>query len=257
MDQRVTIEHDEAVVRLTLHGQDDLTRLDMATLEELQEALAEVNESTKLLTLRGSDRVFSVGASNDELYDAVQREDRETIRQFIQLFHQVTAALESVPVPTLAIVEGYAFAGGFELMLASDLRIATKTAKISDRHATYGIVPGGGSTQRLPRQISAPLAKELLFTGRVLSGEEAEEFGLVNRAVEETSVDDEVARFEQRVVEKSRAAGSMTKRLVECGTAMEKSDGLELERSTVVDHFFTEDAKQGFAALSEGDLPTF
>ena len=92
-------------------------------------------------------------------------------------------ALEELPVPVIGFVHGYALAGGLEILLACDLVIAAEDARIGDQHINFALIPGGGSTQRLPGSVGRQRALELLFTGRWLTGEEAAQAGLVLRAV--------------------------------------------------------------------------
>jgi enoyl-CoA hydratase len=166
-------------------------------------------------------------------------------------------AIEGLPVPTLGVIEGFALAGGLELALVCDLLIASNTAQIGDQHANYGLVAGGGATQRLPEQIPRRLANELLFTGNRISGTTAEQWGLVNRSVAPEQLDAEVSEFEESLTSKSCSGAELTKELVQKGLQTDMENGLEIEQRATAEYIFSEDPREGFAAFKEGREPNF
>ena len=115
-------------------------------------------------------------------------------------------------MPVIALVHGFVLAGGLELMLACDMAIAAEDARIGDQHVNFGLMPGGGSTQRLPRRIGMQRAMELLTTGRWLSGAEAAEWGLVRRAVPADTLDQELEALVSPLRTKSRPGLGWTSR---------------------------------------------
>ena len=105
--------------------------------------------------------------------EAIELGDRETIDEFIRKIHEVTTRFERLDVPVPAVIEGLALAGGLEVLLACDLRLASTEATIGDQHVNYGLVASGSGTQRLVRQIGTARASDLICTGRCISGAEA------------------------------------------------------------------------------------
>jgi enoyl-CoA hydratase/carnithine racemase len=259
MGGKVRFETDGAVARVTIDRPEKRNCLDIELLDEWLDALADIDgdEAVKVLTLRGAGGNLSAGADLSLFLDAVERGDRDTIDEFIEKIHRVTAGLEALEVPVLGVAEGYAVAGGLEILLACDLRLATVDATLGDQHANYGLVAGGGGTQRLVREIDAAQARELLYTGRLLDGTEAEDWGLVNRAVPADDLATTVEEFERRLADRSRDAAALTKYLVRHGTETDKERGLALERRSVVEYYFSEDAREGFRAFDEGREPDF
>lgn len=132
-------------------------------------------------------------------------------------------------------------AGGFELMLASDIVLVATNAKIADQHANFGQVPGGGSTQRLPRLVGHQRALSLILTGGRLSAADAVDWGIAHRVIPAESFEADIAAFALDLAARSRTAASKIKRLVRDGLALPLDAGLEMERRVVVDHVASDD----------------
>jgi enoyl-CoA hydratase/carnithine racemase len=152
-----------------------------------------------------------------------------------------------VDVPGLAAVEGYALAGGFELMMACDVAIVRDDARIADHHATVGMVPGGGSSQRLPRLVGRQRALGLLLTGDRLIGVVAVAWGLAYRSAPAAAFDAAVDALALQLAGRSPAAARRTKRLVRDGVDGPLADGLDRELEVALDHLGEPKALQGFA----------
>ncbi|KAM4872702.1 enoyl-CoA hydratase domain-containing protein 2, mitochondrial isoform 2-T2 [Thomomys bottae] len=151
-------------------------------VSELFEALAQLrkDEHVRVLLFRsGVKGVFCAGA------DLKEREQMSPVEVgiFVQRLRGLMNEIASFPAPTIAAMDGFALGGGLELALACDLRVAASSAVMGLIETTRGLLPGAGGTQRLPRCLGVALAKELIFTGRRLSGEQAHQLGLVNHAV--------------------------------------------------------------------------
>ncbi|RIA92461.1 ClpP/crotonase-like domain-containing protein [Glomus cerebriforme] len=129
------------------------------------------------------DRTFCSGADLKERIHMTEIEIKEYLHNLRRAFRD----LETLPVPTIAVIDGVCFGGGLELALCCDMRVAGGHAKIGLPEAKLGIIPGSGGTQRLPRAIGVAKAKELIFTGRILSAQGALEDGIVNYATMEGS----------------------------------------------------------------------
>lgn len=259
MPPKLELQRQGNVARMTLNRPSKQNCLDVDLLQQWREAIDAVaaDSSVKVATVNGAEGNFSAGADLTMFREAIEAGDRQKLQHFIDSIHEVTRHLEGLPVPVIAAVEGYALAGGLEVLLACDLRIATETATIGDQHANYGLVAGGGGTQRLVQQIDRCRANELLYTGRHLSGTEAAEWGVVNRAVPADALDDAVSDLEAELARKSRDATALTKELMQRGMKSDSELALDLERQSVVDHYFSADAQEGFAAFDDGRPPEF
>jgi enoyl-CoA hydratase len=159
--------------------------------------------------------------------------------------------------PTIAAVFGFVFGGGCELALACDLRIASSDASIGCPEVNLGIIPGSGGTQRMPRLIGIAKAKELLFSGDSVSGEEACRIGLVNKVVAKEALLDEAKAWAKKLAAKPRVAMSLLKHAINHGMDMDLSSALTFETDCFVQAYVSEDGREGFQAFIEKRKPTF
>jgi enoyl-CoA hydratase len=201
-----------------------------------------------VLVVTGNERAFSAGA------DLSERSSGERPSPTLAAYD----ALAAVPIPVIAAIEGYALGGGLELAMCCDLRIAAETAQLGQPEVLRGILPGGGGTQRLPRLIGPGRAKEMMFTGRHISGTTAEAWGLVNFSVSRgraLAAARELA--EQIAVTSGPLVLREIKMLVEKGLAMPLDEALQLERERAAYLHSTEDAAEGIRAFLERRTPEF
>ena len=158
----------------------------------------------------------------------------------------------------IAVVHGFALAGGLELMLACDLALATQDARIGDQHVNFGLMPGGGSTQRLPRRIGMQRAMELLITGRWLSGVEAADWGLVLRAVPSEELDQQLEELLVPLRTRSRPGLGWIKSVAHRGQDQSLRDGIALEGLAFVQYVATSShPMEGVKAFKEKRRPEF
>ena len=183
---------DNQVATITLNRPDAMNALSPDLLSELQYAIsvASTDQDLKALVIRGNGRSFCAGA--DLLFFDSAFENLSLLNPYIQLLNQCFLDLENLDIPTVAVVQGFALAGGLELAMACDMTIVSNEAKLGDQHANFGLMPGGGSTQRLPRRIGMQRAMELLTTGRWLTGPEAVDWGLALRSTDEANLNAEL-----------------------------------------------------------------
>ena len=149
-------------------------------------------------------------------------------------------------------------AGGLEILLACDFAYAAKSARIGDGHVNFGQVGGAGSNIRLPRCIPAPRARELLFTGKLLSSDEAYHWGLINRVVPDRQLLEAGVDFANLIVSKSQLSLGIIKRI--CNSTLDErlEDALQIEIDTVVEYASTSyDSREGLLAFSEKRQPRF
>ena len=209
----IELEPGDRVATLRLNRPDALNALSPELLAEFRNAVAGVaaDASIKALVVRGAGRGFCAGA--DLLFFDRVFDDLTLLPDYAANLNAAFFDLESLPIPTIAVVHGYALAGGLELMMACDMALVAEDARIGDQHANFGLIPGGGSSQRLPRRVGMPRALELLTTGRWLTGREAVDWGLALRAVPAESLDAELETRLAGLRAKSRTGLALMKSL--------------------------------------------
>jgi len=165
--------------------------------------------------------------------------------------------VEGIQKPTIAALFGFVFGGGCELALACDLRIAASDASIGCPEVNLGIIPGSGGTQRLPRLIGMAKAKELLFMGDTVSGDEAYRIGLVNNVTAKDKLMDEAKLMAKKLAAKPRVALSLLKNAINNGMNMDLQSAITYENNCFVITYVSEDGREGFQAFNEKRKPVF
>lgn len=216
---------------------------------ELERALRELAESVHVIVIRGAGGTFCVGGDFREL-QRLRAGGVEAMEPLFDNFAGACAVIAELPVPVVAAVEGYAMAGGFELMQSADIVLVSENAVIADNHSNFGQVPGGGSTQRLPRLAGRQRALGHILTGDRLTSAEAVAWGLAYRCLPAETFDADVDAFAQRLAEKDPVALARTKRLVHEGLRLPLADGLALERRTVLEHLSGAEAGRGIQSFT-------
>jgi enoyl-CoA hydratase len=223
----------------------------------INDALARAEDpSIKAVVLSGTGRAFCAGADLKHVKDVTQG-DETAVARFLDTVLEMMARLEGCPRPVIAAVNGLALAGGLELVLCCDLVIAGRSAKIGDAHANFGLLPGGGSSVRLPRKIGPTRAKYLLFTGDFLPAEELVACGLVNEVVDDVDLTAAVERLVAKLATKSSLVLRRMKALVADGLEQPKDVALRLELLASEVHAHSHDMKEGLAAFEEKRKPMF
>jgi enoyl-CoA hydratase/carnithine racemase len=254
----IKLERENRAATIRLNRPDALNALSMELLEEFSHAVCSIeqDESLKALVIRGEGRAFCAGA--DLMFFDSSHEDLARLNPYVQRLNGCLFQLEELPIPTIAVVHGFALAGGLELALACDLAIAAANARLGDQHANFGLIPGGGSTQRLPRRIGMQRAMELLTTGRWLSGAEAADWGLVLRAVPADALDEELEKLLASLRDKSRTGLGWIKSITQRGKDLPLKDGVALEGSAFVQYFATSSHPwEGIKVFKEKRKPEF
>jgi enoyl-CoA hydratase/carnithine racemase len=248
----VTREDRDHVLWLTLNRPRALNAIDEAVLDGLEAALAEVRsrEELRAVVITGAGDAFSVGMDLACLDRGFA--DHGWFRAFLERFNALLLDLERVPVPSVAAVNGMTRAGGFELLLACDLALAAREARIADNHTQFGVIPAGGATQRMPRRLGMQRAKELIFTGRWLDGWEAERVGLVLRSVPRAELDVAVEELVGQFRDKSRDCLAAAKAALNDGDGLAIDAGIQVELEQFFRYLATSpDASEGFRAYRE------
>jgi len=164
-------------------------------------------------------------------------------------------------MPVIAAIDGHALGGGLEMALACDLRVASATAKMGLVETKLAIIPGAGGTQRLPRIVGPSLAKELIFTARVISGTEASSIGLVNHAVEQNAEGDAAYRraidLAREILPNGPVGVKMAKAAVNRGIEVDISSAMAIEEGCYAQVIPTKDRLEGLKAFKEKRKPVY
>ena len=249
--QTLKVRIQDGVGRILLNRPEVVNALNYTLVLELDEAVEKLEDRARVILIEGAGSHFCAGA--DLRYVSETKE----MRQFIEQINRAFFHLENAKIPVIAAVQGYALAGGFELMQACDIVIVADDAVIGDQHANFGLIPGGGGTQRLPRLVGRQRALALLLTGDRLSGQQAAEWGLAYRAVPAGELSSQGFSLAQRIASKSRAGAQTLKDLVDRGAAMSLEDAINLEVETFLDWVRDRDAQEGLSAFREKRSPKF
>lgn len=199
-----------------------------------------------------SEKNFAAGADIKGMIDC----DESSARDFA--FSPTFNKLDTIGIPVIAAIEGYALGGGMELALTADIRIAGKSAKMGFPEVTLGIFPGAGGTIRAPRLIGPAFAKELIFSGDAVSADRALTMGLVNRVVDDEAVLEEAMKLAGRIARRGPVAVAMAKEVIDKG--LDEPDLLKavlIETEQWPKLFRTKDQKEGMTAFVEKRKPVF
>ena len=250
----IELKRVEEFALLTLNRPEALNALSFALVRELARAFDEVaaSDARALLITGAGARAFCAGADIKELIGRPLAEQKRGAEQGQAAF----AKLDRLPVPSVAIVNGYAFGGGLELALACTFRLATRNAKMGFPEVKLGLIPGYGGTQRLPRAVGEARALEMILTGRTVDAEEAHRIGLVNRLLEGDAVAAGIA-FAREFSGYSLQVLGLARDAVRRALDTPVTEGLRIEADLSTLAFQTRDAAEGMAAFIEKRKPSF
>ena len=239
----------DGIATITFHRPEALNALNSEVLEELDKAveLVAADREVRVAIFTGEGKSFISGADINEMD---QRRGVDIIsysRRGADVFRKV----ELLPKPTIAAVNGYAFGGGFEFILCTDIRIANEKAKLRLPEVTLGITPGFNGTQRLPKCVGMCRAKELIFTGRMLTAGEAFNLGILNKVVPADQLMEEVYKMASQIADNSSTAIAMAKAAMTAGESMDIEVGRNIELGYMAACFGTPDQMEGFASFKE------
>lgn len=238
--------------RITLDRPKQMNAITVELGRELEHALHDLGSDPQVsvIVVRGSGGNFSVGGDFDEV-ERLRAEGPDALVPLFENFGRACAAVAQLEVPVVAVVEGYAMAGGFEFMQAADIALVRTDAKLADNHSNFGQIPGGGGSQRLPRLVGKQRAFGLILSGDRLSGIDAVEWGLAYRSFAPVDFDHGVEEFVAALAAKRRDALAGIKRLVYDGLATTLSAGLALELEAVVSHIAGDAGSSGVSAFAD------
>ena len=248
--ENIIYEVEQGIATITFNRPKALNALNTALLEEFSQALDVIaaNDDIRVLILTGAgDKAFVAGADISELatYHPL------TAKNFSQNGHAVFARLQALPIAVIAAVNGFALGGGTEIAVACDFIYASENAKFGQPEINLGVIPGFGGTQRLPRLIGANRAKELIFTGKMISAAEAEKIGLVNKVVPADQLIAEVMQTASEIASKGKVSLRAAKQAINHGLNTDLATGIHIEVEGFGMCYASADAKEGTAAFLE------
>lgn len=248
--KHLLLEVTDGVGWVKINRPQSLNALNLEVLEELAAALAELEqaEAVKVVVLTGAgDKAFVAGGDIKEMLPMAPRAAQAFARQG----RRVLQSIETLRKPVLAAVNGYALGGGLELALACDFIYASEKAKLGLPEVTLGVMPGFGGTQNLARLIGPNRAKELIFSGKVLSAQQAKDWGIVNEVCAPEALVAKVTEIAQLIARNGLVAVDHAKQAIVHGLNMAKEDGLRYEGALFGLLFSTADQKEGMQAFLE------
>lgn len=247
------------VAYITINRPEARNAIDLETGRELTEAWQDFRDDENLwigvLTGAG-EKAFSAGADLKSLIPMMTSSARSNETTNDRGFGGITRGFECWK-PMIAAVNGYCLAGGFEMMLACDLRIAVETATFGLTEVRWGIIPGAGGTQRLPRVVPLARAMEIILLGEPISAQDAYQMGLLNKVVPQGELMNEVERWINTLLERGPLALRAAKQAMLQGLNMTLDEGMQLEQNLFRQMLATEDAKEGPLAFAQKRKPEF
>jgi enoyl-CoA hydratase/carnithine racemase len=241
---------------LTINRPKARNALNSALLQALEQAIADVRlaKEIRVLIITGSgNKAFCAGADLKERLTMSEAD----VRRFLASIRSLFVSIEELPLPVLAAINGVTLGGGMELTLACDLRIAAVNASMGLTETRLAIIPGAGGTQRLPRLVGIGLAKELIYTGRQVTSQEALANGLVNRVVQGDSLMDVCLEMANELCQAGPVALTQAKFAINKGMDVDLPTGLSIEARAYEAVIPTEDRLEGLEAFKEKRKPVY
>lgn len=246
--QNILVQHDNELAILTINRPEVRNALDFTTWSEIRQAIRKLrlDSSVRVVAITGAGgKAFASGADIKALLA------RPVLDQLNSEVNDTLNEIEGLNKPVIAAIDGFALGGGCELAMACDLRIATTRAKFGQPEPNLGIIPGAGGTQRLQRLVGIGKAKELIFTGDILTAVEAEKIGLVNKVVEPEELLAAVTAMAAKISAKGPVAIHVAKIAINTGANTDLMSGLAVERLAQTVALGTEDKVEGMSAFIE------
>ncbi|MBL0701461.1 MAG: enoyl-CoA hydratase/isomerase family protein [Desulfosarcina sp.] len=252
---------DNGILILTLNRPEAMNCMNFDLIETLQKIVREsdFDLSVRVIIITGAPPPAGKKASFSAGADLIERRtlSDDQVRRFIATLRDTMTTVEKARVPVIAAINGFAFGGGTELALASDLRIASKNALMGLTETSLGIIPGGGGTQRLPRIVGLAKAKELIYTARRFDADIALEIGLVSKVVEPNQLMDAVMKLACEIAENGPIAVQQAKFVLNNGSECSLGVALPLESKAYEITIPTKDRLEALAAFAEKRKPVF
>lgn len=246
----------DGIAIITLNRPDAANALSKQMLLNLQNIIEDIklDSAVRVVILTGAgEKAFCAGADLKERNGMTEPE----VKAAVQFIGETITKLEQLPQPVIAAINGVAFGGGLEMALACDLRVAAKDAKMGLTETSLAIIPGAGGTQRLPRLIGIGKAKELIYTAKRLTAEQAETIGLIEYSVQMNDLMDMALNLAEQMVRNGPVALIQAKTAINNGMQADLSTGLKIEQLAYQSLIPTEDRLEGLRAFAEKRTPNY
>ena len=250
---QVSVE--DRLATITINRPESLNAMSPELLTELTMAVAELelDDAVGVVILTGVGKAFVAGADISVMADM----DARDAQVFAEFGGGLAQAIEESSKPYIAAVNGFALGGGCELALACDFIYASSKAKLGQPEVLLGVIPGFGGTQRLSRRVGVAKAKELIFTGEIISAEEALRIGLVDSVSEADDLMGTAQKTAKKILANGPLAVAEAKRVIHVGLSMTLEQGNRLEQLAFASLFGTDDQREGMAAFLAKRSPVF
>lgn len=246
--ENIKVKIENGVFWLTLDRPEVRNALNANMLKEIDQAIfaAEANDDVRVIVIQGAgEKAFAAGA------DIRQLNERKPLEALVPGMQGLFKKIENCSKVTIAVVTGYALGGGCELAMSCDIRIATNGAKFGLPELNLGIIPGAGGTQRLSRIVGKGRALDMILTGKIVDGKEAERIGLVSYYVEEEELEEKLEKVIKVVMKKAPVAVMLAKQAVHKGYDVDEDTAMWMEKLSQAVAFSTEDKYEGTLAFLE------
>ena len=248
-------KRDDHVAVVTLNRPDKLNALNAEVRRLLKETFAELatDDAVRVVVVHGAGaKAFVAGADIAEFAERTPEEQRAVYRE-----PRIYEVVGDFPKPVIAAIHGFCIGGGSELALACDIRVADRTARLSQAEVRIGLIPGGGGTQRLARQVGRGQAMLISCTGDFVEAEEAHRMGWVEVLVDEGQHLDKALDLAGRMARWSPVSLRLAKQAVNAAFEMPLKEGMALEKELFLEAFASEDGREGVKAFMEKRKPDF
>ena len=240
------IERNDGITVMKISAPKSLNALNSTILKEIDDFVGHLDATTRVLIITGDgERSFVAGADISEMAHLDEPQGYEFGRLGAQVFRRI----ETLPIPVIAAVNGFALGGGCELAMSCDIRIASSKAKFGQPEVGLGIIPGFSGTYRLPKLIGQGYAKEMIYTGKVIRSDEALRIGLVNAVYEPEELMDKAMEMAQMMLKNAPVAISLAKQSINEGYDLDAEQAIGLENQLFGKCFATSDQKEGMDAF--------
>jgi Enoyl-CoA hydratase/carnithine racemase len=245
----------DSIYAIVIDKPESLNALDTQVIKELSDEIDKVynNNQIKVVILTGAGKVFVAGANISEMSTLSPEEGYKFGMTGASLFRKI----ERLPIPVIAAVNGFALGGGCELALACDIRIASDKAKFGQPEVSLGITPGFSATVRLPKIVGVGMAKELIFSGKIIDAAEALRIGLVNSVTTSEELMNSAMELAKMIASRASGAVQKSKASINDSADMSTDEAIENECKLFSECFTTHEQIEGMKAFLEKRRPNF
>jgi len=251
----ILLEIKDGVALVKINRPEAMNAINQDVLLELIAAFQELeaDDAVRVIILSGEGKAFVAGAD----IKAMCTMSASEARRFSDTGHTLMGIMEKVGKPIIAAVNGFALGGGMEMAMACDFIFASEKAKLGQPEINLGVIPGFGGTQRLSRLVGKARAKEMIFTGGMMSAQEAKELGIVNKVFPPEELLPETKKVAAQIASKGALSLRLAKAAVDSGYEVDLINGCRMERDCFALCFSHQDQKEGMNAFLEKRAPKF